>query len=169
MQVPLVLGRVISCKILSFFLLMCYNVYGDNMVKEFISKSKNETIEFAKKIADDFSVGDIILLKGDLGAGKTVFVKAVTDKFSTGKMDATSPTFTIVNTYETTPPIYHFDLYRINDSSELDAIGAEEYLYGDGICFVEWPERAMNYFYGNVKTIEIIKLGNNERLIRVEE
>ena len=139
------------------------------MVKEFVSKSKEETIAFAKKIADSFSVGDIILLKGDLGAGKTVFVKAVTEKFSSGKKEATSPSFTILNSYDTDPMIYHFDLYRINDNSELDAIGAEEYLYGDGICFVEWPERAMNYFYGKVKTIEIIKLGNDERLIRMEE
>lgn len=148
---------------------MCYNIFGGIMTKEFVSKSKNETIEFAKKIADTFSVGDIILLKGDLGAGKTVFVKAVTDKFSKGETDATSPSFTILNSYNTNPPIYHFDLYRINDSLELDAIGAEECLYGDGISFVEWPERAPNYFYGKVKTVEIIKLGDDERLIRVED
>ena len=97
------------------------------MIQEFISKSTTETAGFAKEFAGLLSSGDIVLLKGDLGAGKTVFVKAVTEKFSNGNEIAVSPTFTIMNIYNTDPVIYHFDLYRINDVSELDAIGAEEY------------------------------------------
>lgn len=138
------------------------------MVKKFISKSAVDTSTFAKEFAEELNVGDIVLLKGDLGAGKTVFVKAVTEKFSNGENIAVSPTFTIVNIYDTNPPIYHFDLYRINDVSELDAIGAEEYFYGDGICFVEWPERAEGYFNSNVVKVEILKLNENERMIRIE-
>ena len=138
------------------------------MTKEFISKSAQETSAIAKEFAGDLSAGDIVLLKGDLGAGKTVFVKAVAEKFSNGKSIAVSPTFTIVNVYDTVPEIYHFDLYRINDASELDAIGAEEYFYGNGICFVEWPERAEGYFSSSVIKIEILKLNENERLIRIE-
>ena len=147
---------------------MCYNVFGDIMVQEYISKSVEDSIIFAKQFAQTLSRGDIVLLKGDLGAGKTVFVKAVTDFFSDGKIIAVSPTFLIVNSYDTNPPIYHFDLYRINDMSELDAIGAEEYLYSDGICFVEWPERVNNYFPENVINVEILKLNDEERMIRVE-
>lgn len=138
------------------------------MKREFVSKSAEETSKFAKEFANELAAGDIVLLNGDLGAGKTVFVKAVTEKFSNGKNVAVSPTFTIVNTYETSPTIYHFDLYRINDASELDAIGAEEYLYGDGISFVEWAERAPSYFLSNVVNVEILKLSENERLIRIE-
>ncbi len=138
------------------------------MVKEFISKSKSETIEIAKEFASTLSAGDIILLKGDLGAGKTVFVKGVTEYFSGGEDIAVSPTFLIVNCYETNPEIYHFDLYRINSVDELDSIGAEEYLYGDGISFVEWPERAEGYFSNSAKKIEIKKLNDNERLIRID-
>lgn len=138
------------------------------MTKEFISKSKEETLKIAKDFAKTLSVGDIVLLDGDLGAGKTVFVKGVTDFFSAGKAIAVSPTFLIVNVYETTPPIYHFDLYRINDIEELDAIGAEEYLFGDGVSFVEWPERALGYFPNSAKKIEIKKLSENERLIRID-
>ncbi len=138
------------------------------MKKEFISKSEKETSVFAKDFAKNLCVGDIVLLKGDLGAGKTVFVKAVTQAFSDERNLAVSPTFTIVNIYNTKPAIYHFDLYRINDESELDAIGAEEYFYGDGICFVEWPERVVNYFPSSVINVEIVKLNENERLIRVE-
>ena len=139
------------------------------MIKEFISYSIEDTKNFAKDFAGTLNVGDIVLLKGDLGAGKTVFVKAVTEKLSNGKLFAISPTFMIVNTYETTPPIYHFDLYRINNISELDAIGAEEYLYGDGICFVEWPERANGYFPSSAIKVEIKKINDNERLIRIED
>lgn len=138
------------------------------MVEEFISNSAEDTAEIAKKFAETLSLGDIVLLDGDLGAGKTVFVKAITEKFSNGKSVAVSPTFLIVNVYETTPPIYHFDLYRIDDVSELDGIGAEEYFYGDGISFVEWPERAEGYFPKSAIKIKIEKTGNCERLIRIE-
>lgn len=139
------------------------------MIKEFISKSANDTLKIAKEFAETLSVGDIVLLNGDLGAGKTVFVKGVTEKFSGGKAVAVSPTFLIVNVYDTTPPIYHFDLYRIESVGELDAIGAEEYLYGDGISFVEWPERAQGYFPRSAIKVNIIKNGDNERIIRIEK
>lgn len=138
------------------------------MVEEFISRSAKDTSEIAKNFSESLTVGDIVLLNGDLGAGKTVFVKAVTEKFSNGKAVAVSPTFLIVNVYDTNPPIYHFDLYRIDDVNELDNIGAEEYFYGDGICFVEWPERAEGYFPKTAIKVDIIKTGNNERLIRIE-
>lgn len=138
------------------------------MRNEFISRSIEDTCKIAKSFAKNLSAGDIILLSGDLGAGKTVFVKAVTDYFSNGNDFAVSPTFLIVNVYETTPPIYHFDLYRIDDVTELDGIGAEEYLYGEGISFVEWPERAKGYFPSNAVKVEIVKFGENERFIRIE-
>ena len=138
------------------------------MVKEYISKSREETLEIAKEFAKKLSIGDIVLLDGDLGAGKTVFVKGVTDYFSKGKMIAISPTFMIVNVYDTEPEIYHFDLYRIDDVEELDSIGAEEYLFGNGISFVEWPERAKGYFPKSAIKVEIKKLSENERLIRID-
>ena len=138
-------------------------------MKEFISNSAEETLKIAADFASTLSVGDIVLLDGDLGAGKTVFVKGVANYFSNGKVIAVSPTFVIVNTYETDPPIYHFDLYRINDVSELDAIGAEEYFYGDGISFVEWPERASGMFPSFAKKIYIEKVNENIRKIRIED
>jgi len=139
------------------------------MVKEFISKSREETLNIAKEFAKNLSVGDIVLLNGDLGAGKTVFVKGVTEYFSNGKAVAVSPTFLIVNVYDTTPEIYHFVLYRIDDVEELDAIGAEEYLFGNGISFVEWPERAGGYFPNSAIKVDIKKINDNERLIRIDD
>ena len=137
-------------------------------MEEFISNSSAETLEIASNFAKTLSRGDIVLLDGDLGAGKTVFVKGVVNSFSNGKVIAVSPTFVIVNVYETDPEIYHFDLYRINDVSELDAIGAEEYFYGDGISFVEWPERAKGMFPSSAIKVYIEKISDESRKIRIE-
>ena len=136
-------------------------------MEEFISNSAEETLEFASNFAKTLSAGDIILLDGDLGAGKTVFVKGVANAFSNGRVIAVSPTFVIVNVYDTDPPIYHFDLYRINDISELDAIGAEEYFYGNGISLVEWPLRAEDMFPETAIKVFIEKVSDNERKIYV--
>ncbi|MBR2391166.1 MAG: tRNA (adenosine(37)-N6)-threonylcarbamoyltransferase complex ATPase subunit type 1 TsaE [Clostridia bacterium] len=138
------------------------------MVEEFISSSENDTLVFASEFASTLLPGDIILLDGDLGAGKTVFTKGVVSKLSGGKIVAVSPTFVIVNVYDTTPKVFHFDLYRISDVSELDAIGAEEYFYSDGVSIVEWPERADGMFPRNAIKVYIEKLDSERRKIRIE-
>ena len=138
------------------------------MVEEFISSSENDTLVFAGEFASTLLPGDIILLDGDLGAGKTVFTKGVVSKLSGGKIVAVSPTFVIVNVYDTTPKVFHFDLYRISDVSELDAIGAEEYFYSDGVSIVEWPERADGMFPRNAIKVYIEKLDSERRKIRIE-
>lgn len=138
------------------------------MITEFNSNSEKETLEFASNFAKTLNEGDIILLDGDLGAGKTVFTKGVVSALSNGKVVAVSPTFVIVNVYDTTPNVYHFDLYRIADVSELDAIGAEEYFYSNGISIVEWPERAEGMFPSSAIKVFIEKIDNEKRLIRIE-
>lgn len=138
------------------------------MIEKFISKSYNDTLSIAGEFAQTLKSGDIILLDGDLGAGKTVFSKGIVSKLSDGKIIATSPTFVLVNVYDTTPKIYHFDLYRIEDESELDAIGAEEYFYGNGISLVEWPSRVFDYFPSSVIKVYITKINDDERLIEIE-
>ena len=138
------------------------------MVEEFLSNSESETLDFASKFAKTLVEGDIVLLDGDLGAGKTVFTKGVVSALSNGKLIAVSPTFVIVNVYDTVPVINHFDLYRINDVSELDAIGAEEYFYGDGVSIVEWPERAEGIFPDTAIKVFIEKVDSEKRKIRIE-
>ncbi len=138
------------------------------MITEYVSKNESDTLMFAKKFADGLKAGDIVLLDGDLGAGKTVFTKGVVNALSKETITAVSPTFVIVNVYDTNPPIYHFDLYRISDVSELDAIGAEEYFYSNGISIVEWPERAAYMFPSSAIKVNIKKVNDNERLIIVE-
>lgn len=137
-------------------------------MEEYSSSSREDTIRIARDFALSLKAGDIVLLDGDLGAGKTVFSKGIVSALSNGKVEAVSPTFVIMNKYETNPTVYHFDLYRISDSSELEAIGAEEYLFGDGISLVEWPSRVQDYFPKFSIKIYIKKLGDNERLIQIE-
>ena len=129
------------------------------------SNNTNQTLSIAKDFAKTLNAGDIVLLNGDLGAGKTVFTKGIVDYFSNGQQVAVSPTVTIVNQYNCNPPIYHFDFYRIKSEDELFAIGIEEYLYGGGICIIEWPERAPQLLSQlNCKTVTITK-NDNKRTI----
>ena len=104
------------------------------------SNSPKETENIAKAFAKSLKCGDVVCLNGDLGVGKTAFVQGLTKAL--GVTDPiSSPTFTIVNCYNSTIPIYHFDVYRIDDCDEMYEIGYEEYVYGDGITIIEWPEK----------------------------
>ena len=108
-------------------------------MKEIISNSEQETKNIAVNIAKQLKCGDIIVLSGDLGSGKTKFTEGILTYFE--KQDEiSSPTFTIVNEYYTSNlNIYHFDVYRLEDSEEFLAIGAEEY-FDKGACIIEWGE-----------------------------
>ena len=109
----------------------------DNYI--FKSNSENDTKEFAKKFASKLNVGDVIVLSGDLGSGKTKFTEGILSYYEL-ENEISSPTFTIVNEYtKNNTNIYHFDVYRLEDSSEFYAIGGEEY-FEKGICIIEWGE-----------------------------
>lgn len=136
------------------------------MMKKYISNSVEDTNKIAEEFARTIEPGQIVLLVGDLGAGKTAFVKGVVKALHGDPDQVTSPTFTIVNEYSLDDfPIYHFDLYRLENPNELYNIGFEEYFYGSGVCFIEWPERASDFFDDNTIVVNIKKLGNNKREI----
>lgn len=102
------------------------------------SYCEEDTKALAMMTAKEARKGDIICLDGDLGAGKTVFAKGFAEGLGI-KEPVTSPTFNIVKEYkEGRLPLYHFDVYRIEDPDEMYAIGFEDYFYGDGVCLVEW-------------------------------
>ncbi|MCL1878471.1 MAG: tRNA (adenosine(37)-N6)-threonylcarbamoyltransferase complex ATPase subunit type 1 TsaE [Defluviitaleaceae bacterium] len=117
-----------------------------------ISRSAEETEKIAFEFGQRARAGDIFCLSGELGAGKTVFVKG----FARGvgyEGCVTSPTFTIMNEYEGGRlPIYHFDLYRLEGACDLENIGYEEFFFGCGVSLVEWPERANEIGAGSVTT-----------------
>lgn len=105
----------------------------------YISKSEQDTINFAKDFASKLNKGNIIVLSGELGSGKTKFVQGVLEYFGLAD-EISSPTFTIVNEYiKDDINIYHFDVYRLADTDEFYAMGGDEYLQ-NGICLIEWGE-----------------------------
>jgi len=112
---------------------------GENMYN-FISKSEKDTINFAKGLASKLHKGDIIVLTGELGSGKTKFTQGFLEYFGL-ENEISSPTFTIVNEYNSNTGlnIYHFDVYRLSDTDEFYAIGGDEY-FENGICIIEWGE-----------------------------
>ena len=108
--------------------------------KNLYVKSEEETRELGKKLAEALEVGDIVALIGDLGTGKTALTRYIAEALGV-KEPVTSPTFTIVREHhEGRIPLYHFDVYRVYDPDELYEIGFEEYLFGDGVCIIEWAD-----------------------------
>lgn len=104
------------------------------------TNSAEETLQVGMNIAKNAVPGDVFTLTGDLGVGKTVFAKGFAKGLGVDE-DITSPTFTIVCEYDTGHiPMYHFDVYRIADPGEMDEIGFDDYVYGDGVCLIEWAE-----------------------------
>ena len=105
------------------------------------SFSEEMTFEIGKKLGEKADKGEIICLEGDLGVGKTVFTKGFAEGLNIEE-NIDSPTFTIVQEYtEGRLPLYHFDVYRIGDISEMDEIGYDDYFFGEGVCLIEWASR----------------------------
>lgn len=107
----------------------------------FVSKSETDTIQCAQTFAKTLKGHEIIALDGTLGMGKTVFARAVIQALSDTKTDVPSPTFTLLQTYDTSiGPIYHFDFYRLKNEMEAYEIGIED-AFCEGVCLIEWPEK----------------------------
>lgn len=137
---------------------------------EFISHSENDTIKFAEDFAAKLNNHSIIVLSGDLGSGKTKFTEGLLKHFGLAN-EISSPTFTIVNEYDTKNfKIYHFDLYRLSDIDEFYAIGGEEYLQ-NGICIFEWGEMIEEILPTNYMKISFSRDTENTdlRILRIEE
>jgi tRNA threonylcarbamoyladenosine biosynthesis protein TsaE len=111
------------------------------MKTEYLSHSPEETMRLAQSFAKHLKKGDIVCLDGNLGAGKTTFVKGMASALRVKPVDVTSPTFIIMNFYEGRLPIYHFDFYRLENPKEIATVNYDEYFFGDGISVIEWPER----------------------------
>ena len=106
---------------------------------EIYTSCPEETFNEAKKLAEKLCPGDVICMYGDLGAGKTLFAQGIAAGLGI-EDHVSSPTFTIVNEYEGRMPFYHFDVYRISDPDEMYEIGFDEYVFGEGVCLIEWAE-----------------------------
>ena len=134
-----------------------------------ITRSAAETRALGKKLAARLQPGDVLLLEGDLGAGKSELTRGIAAGLGVTET-VTSPSFTILNVYESGRcPLYHFDWYRLESSEELYELGMDEYLGGDGIAVVEWPGRCPDAVPEGAIRIRMTAAGENERIIESEE
>ena len=133
----------------------------------FISRSERETEDLGAKLAASLEAGAVVAMYGDLGAGKTAFVRGMARGMGL-ECRVSSPTFTIVNEYLGARELIHFDMYRLSCADELFDIGWEDYLRRGAVCAVEWSENVEDAFFGDEIRVTIEKLSDTERKITIE-
>ena len=131
------------------------------MKMEFISNGQKQTEEIAFEYAKTLVKGDVVLLQGDLGAGKTAFTKGVARYFNLDGV--TSPTYAYLNVYGDF--LYHYDCYRLSCGEDAERLGLTDYFGGDNICLIEWAENILDALPDQVKTVRIEKIGEDKRKI----
>lgn len=131
---------------------------------QYETKSAEETMSFAEKLGSHLQKGDVLTLAGDLGAGKTTFTKGLAKGLGVTRT-VNSPTFTIIKEYSGRLPLYHMDVYRLEDSDE--DLGFEEYFSGDGVCVVEWAVFIEDYLPEERLELVISHKGDDEREIQL--
>ncbi len=133
-----------------------------------ITHGAEETRELGRCLAGELKAGDVILLEGDLGAGKSELARGVALGLGVAET-VTSPSFTILNVYESGRlPLYHFDWYRLESEEELYELGMDEYLGGDGVALVEWPGRCPDAVPEKCLRVTLESLGGDLRELRAE-
>ncbi len=137
------------------------------MKETITSNSPEETFLFAEELGRRISNSSVIALYGDLGAGKTIFTKGLARGLGIDE-DITSPTFSLMESYEGDKPLHHFDLYRIENLNEFENLRFEEYWEGDGISVIEWPEKAGDLLPENRINVFIEYIDEIRREITVE-
>ena len=135
---------------------------------EYITKNEHETELVGEAFAKELPAGAVVAMYGDLGAGKTAFVRGMARGMGLD-CRVSSPTFTIVNEYLGERELIHFDMYRLSDADELFDIGWEDYLSRGGVCAVEWSENVEDAFEGDEIIVRIEKVSDSERRISIGE
>jgi len=140
---------------------------GNKGENHFLTNSEEETERFASDFARSLREGDIVLLKGELGAGKTCFVRGLVGALHGNRGEAVkSPSYTLLNIYTGAPVVYHFDFYRIENPEDIIALGLDEF-FGKGICVAEWPAGFLDEAADRTITVTIKTVNENKRLIEV--
>jgi tRNA threonylcarbamoyladenosine biosynthesis protein TsaE len=134
----------------------------------YLAASLEETAHIAKMLAKTIPVGSVVAFFGDLGAGKTTFIRAFATHFGISSEEINSPTFQYLNIYKSPCPLYHFDLYRLRGIEDFLGLGFEEYFVSDGICLIEWAERIEAILPKNSILIRIRHDEINSRHIDIE-
>ena len=131
-------------------------------MNSFLSKSRAQTQEFAAQYAKTLKAGDVVLLDGDMGAGKTVFAEGVAQGLGIEE-EVTSPTYAYMNDYD--GRLFHYDCYRIETPEQAERLGLADYFDLGGICLVEWAQNIAPLLPKDVKRVQIKKIDENEREI----
>jgi tRNA threonylcarbamoyladenosine biosynthesis protein TsaE len=134
-----------------------------------ITRSEDETRAEGTTLARGLQAGDVILLTGDLGMGKTVFARGIAQGLDVPDDEVRSPSFTLVNRYRGRMTLYHIDLYRIDRPEDLDELGLEEILGVNGVAVVEWAERLGPYRAERVVAVHITDRGGSDREITIDD
>lgn len=134
----------------------------------FQTKTCEETIALGEKIGQLLKAGDVIAMKGTLGAGKTTITKGIAKAL--GVEDTiTSPTFCLISEYEGKKlPLYHMDVYRLDSEEDFLNLGVEEMLYGQGVCIVEWSEKVMKVLPKKTITLTLTPQEDGSRIVEIE-
>jgi tRNA threonylcarbamoyladenosine biosynthesis protein TsaE len=135
-------------------------------VATFISNSPDETEDFGRRFAENVQAGDVLGLTGDLGSGKTQFVKGLVAGLG-GSDAVTSPTFSLIHEYSHGRlPVYHFDFFRVEDRQSAERLGLDDYFGGDGVCVIEWANRFPDLIPPNAQWIGFEMKSETERAIK---
>jgi tRNA threonylcarbamoyladenosine biosynthesis protein TsaE len=145
----------------------CSGKYVSTMVRTVITRSMSETLTLAEELGKNAAPGAVFALIGGLGTGKTVIAKGIAKGLGIAD-EITSPTFTLLEIYEGRVALYHFDLYRIENTEELDRLFFEEYWEGDGVSVVEWADKAINRLPDGRITVTIDYIDDTSRSITIE-
>jgi len=137
------------------------------VTEEIRTSSEDETAAAGERLAASLNPGDVVLLYGDLGAGKTAFVRGLARGLGAPPEDVSSPTFTIVQEYHGRATLYHVDLYRL-EPAEVDDLGLDELVCGDGIVAIEWAERWRGR-PDDVIEVALESIDDEQRLIRISD
>ena len=129
---------------------------------EYISKSVKQTLKIATNYAKTLKSGDVVLLKGEMGAGKTLFTQGLAKGLGICEQ-ITSPTYAYMNDYD--GKLYHYDCYRLSCGEDAEALGLTDYFYLDGICVIEWSENIASVLPKNCKVVKIEKIDQKSRKI----
>jgi tRNA threonylcarbamoyladenosine biosynthesis protein TsaE len=139
------------------------------MTREFTTKSAEETIALGRELASSLAPPKVVVLRGDLGAGKTTLVKGIAQGFNAAEEeDVTSPTFTLIHEYlgpETT--VYHIDLYRVDTQREFETLGLDDLMTENSVLLIEWGEKFTRFERERDVEIAIERVSENERRLRV--
>ena len=134
-----------------------------------MTRSEAETFALGQELAAGLKASDVVLLSGDLGMGKTVLARGLSVGLGVPAEEVRSPTFTLINPYQGRVPVYHVDLYRIDRPADLDELGLEEILGGDGVAIVEWAERLGAYRPRQSLNVTIEDAGGEQRSIEIDD